>query len=1353
MYCMLKVYTKALILLLSIIITPLLSFGQQHLPTKPIPAKRLATQAVPPSDPTVCATSGADGTTNINGSVNTYFPPNGNITLAAGSNNINLTGVPATDAHGNSFGTAAIKTGDLLLIIQMQDAVIDFDNSVLYGGNNSNGGPDGLGATGFTDQGNSGKFEYVAATNNVPLTGGTLTFKGSGAGGGTIYTYTNTAPTASRGKRSFQVIRVPQYSNLRLTSNISPPPFNGNTGGIIAFKVAGNMDFNGFVVDVSARGFRGGYSPVKTSVGNISDLYVTNSNDDRASGKGEGIAGTPRYMWDGFNEVDNFIEGLPGGSAGRGAPANAGGGGNDSNAGGGGGGNGNNGGVGGWGYEPIGGINPSSGRPGSKSFVSAIPDDATRLIMGGGGGGGHANDALTGVKGGVGGGVVIIDCRTISGSGTISANGGDGEPGVFGLHPDGSGGGGAGGAVFLKVSNASASANITVNARGGKGGNTEGDNPNITGVQPHGPGGGGSGGIVFYNLPSGTFHSNVSGGVSGRTDSGNGITHNAADGANGIAITLNVAALPPYLQGSSSICFPVLTTTLGILDKVTPKVIGGTATYVVKVTNDPAAGNAEGVQAQVTLPAGFSYQSATVSYQGTATGPTAITNTNTSAGVVMGDFIIPAGGTVTINLVVSIGCIASGTYNTSAQAVYLDPTRDYTQPNRLITPKTNAFIGWNTVYQTTSFGDVAGANYAGNTNTAEDATINNSAISNNVITYTPANPIFCANGDPSVITGSIPTGGNGSYTYQWQKSTDNISFTDISGAVGKNYDPGVITAKTYYRRLVTSGACSVPLVSNVVTITIETAVTSNSITAPSAISFCTTGDAGTIAGSIPSGGNGVYRYQWQVSADNISFTDIPGATLKDYDPPPVNVNTYYRRTVLSGTCITPSISNVVGVIIRAVPATPVFAGTPPVICPGTSATITISAPQAGITYNWYSSAAKDNLLFSGTSFTAGPLNTATSYYAEASNGICSSALAPIQVSMAPIPTAPALVENPVSVCAGLTATLNIQNPQTGFTYNWYSNATTKVPLYTGISFTTPAITGGAIYYVEAVNTGGCVSGTRTVVNVNAIALPQIAVNGAAICPGTAATLTATGNEPNNTILWYTSASATTSIYTGSSFITPNLSSATSYYVEAISSSNCHTPARVKVDVTMLKQLDAPIVSVDATTNSSIAFKWNAVAGATGYQVSIDNGQTYSQPSSGSNGLSHTVSGLQFNERVTILVQALGASSCQLSGSSTAVTGTAISPNGSQIYVANTFTPNGDGNNDVVYVHGEGIKSIAFYVYDQWGELIFTSADMSKGWDGYYKGTREPVGVYVYYVKAMTNSGLQLNKKGTITLLR
>jgi len=186
---------------------------------------------------------------------------------------------------------------------------------------------------------------------------------------------------------------------------------------------------------------------------------------------------------------------------------------------------------------------------------------------------------------------------------------------------------------------------------------------------------------------------------------------------------------------------------------------------------------------------------------------------------------------------------------------------------------------------------------------------------------------------------------------------------------------------------------------------------------------------------------------------------------------------------------------------------------------------------------------------------------------------------------------------------------------------------------------------------------------------------------------------------------------------------------------------------------MLQQLPAPVVMVSTTTSSSITFQWTAVSGATGYQVSIDNGQIFTPPSSGSSGLIHTVSGLQAQQSVTILVQAAGNAPCQLSGSSTAVTALAVNQLGNQIFVANVFTPNGDGKNDVVYVHGPNIKSLKFSVYDQWGELLYTSVNQNDGWDGTYKGNKEPVGVYVYYVEAIMLDGQLVNKKGTITLLR
>ena len=83
----------------------------------------------------ICGTAGIDGPVNVSAApggsvaVNTYFPPLNNITLNAGSNSIALDAVPPTDPYGNSFGNIPIAIGDLLLIIQMQDAQINYNNS------------------------------------------------------------------------------------------------------------------------------------------------------------------------------------------------------------------------------------------------------------------------------------------------------------------------------------------------------------------------------------------------------------------------------------------------------------------------------------------------------------------------------------------------------------------------------------------------------------------------------------------------------------------------------------------------------------------------------------------------------------------------------------------------------------------------------------------------------------------------------------------------------------------------------------------------------------------------------------------------------------------------------------------------------------------------------------------------------------------------------------------------------------------------------------------------------------------------------------------------------------------------
>lgn len=682
----------------------------------------------------VCGTSGIDGPSTNTNPINTYYPVSGNRSLNAGAKSILLEAVPATDAYGNNYGNIGVRPGDLILIIQMQDAIINFNDSDLYGGGASNTGPDGLGGTGYTNIGFSGKFEYVIALNAVPITGGTLNFRGGSAGGGVVNSYVNAAPTATRGQRRFQIVRVPQYSNLTLTSDITTVPYNGKAGGVIAFDVAGNMNFNSFKIDASQKGFRGGYGKQGNSGANVENVYVVNSSSTVSVGKGEGIAGTPRYMYDGYKDFDNIAEGLPGGSYGRGAPANGGGGGNDHNAGGGGGANGGFGGVGGWGWQGAGGSSPSGGRPGT-----ALPQDLTRLIMGGGGGGGDANNVLikdengnplSAVKGGVGGGIILVNVEKITGAGLIVANGGAGAPGVLGSAPDGAGGGGAGGTVFVRSLANSAGATLTIQANGGIGGNTEGDRNN-----EHGPGGGGGGGVIYHNVPGAVITPTATKGLSGKADEGNGTSHYAEDGTAGLIVGFLDNQLPSHLQGGGKICYPELTTVLAEANPGIPgsRNPGTTATYTLTVTNANTGGNAGGVQAAFQLPAGFTISSIAATLTGGAAGatnpPFMLTGGiyQIGAASVADAYNIPPGGQVTFTINVNIANnVAEGMHHASAQATYLDPTRTSVNPNRTVTAKNNAFSGSNIAYETGGAGDVTGNNYNGNAvaATAEDVHIN-----------------------------------------------------------------------------------------------------------------------------------------------------------------------------------------------------------------------------------------------------------------------------------------------------------------------------------------------------------------------------------------------------------------------------------------------------------------------------------------------------------------------------------------------------------------------------------------------------------------------------------------------------
>ncbi len=97
--------------------------------------------------------------------------------------------------------------------------------------------------------------------------------------------------------------------------------------------------------------------------------------------------------------------------------------------------------------------------------------------------------------------------------------------------------------------------------------------------------------------------------------------------------------------------------------------------------------------------------------------------------------------------------------------------------------------------------------------------------------------------------------------------------------------------------------------------------------------------------------------------------------------------------------------------------------------------------------------------------------------------------------------------------------------------------------------------------------------------------------------------------------------------------------------------------------------------------------------------------------------------------------------------------------GGNVYLPNTFTPNGDGNNDVFYPRGKGLFNIkSLRVFNRWGEIVFeklsfTANDAASGWDGTYKGNKVDADVYIFAIEVLCDNSAVIPVKGNITLLR
>ena len=477
--------------------------------------------------------------------------------------------------------------------------------------------------------------------------------------------------------------------------------------------------------------------------------------------------------------------------------------------------------------------------------------------------------------------------------------------------------------------------------------------------------------------------------------------------------------------------------------------------------------------------------------------------------------------------------------------------------------------------------------------------------SNIAIDTTPAAPTVtgterCGTGTVTVSASGAPTGG----FYRWY--TTATGGTTIAGETGASYTiPSINTTTTFYVAAANSSGCESPRVA--VEAKVVPALANNTVSSDQII--CSGATPAQLAGTLPTGGDGIYTYAWEQSIDGTTFTSITGATSQNYSPSALTADTWYRRKVTAGNTCSESISNIVKVTVSPMPSAP--AASDAVICEGATATLSITSPNAAYTYRWYTAETGGTLLASGAFYTTAAISATTKYYVEALSAAgCVSSRTTVTVTVNAVPAAPTATG--AERCGTGTLTLSASGAPTGASHRWYTAAVGGMAISgaTGATYTTTNLSSTATYYVSIVSSSNCES-QRTAVTATINDVPTApTASDVERCGEGTVTLTASGAPTGASYRWYTTAAGGTAITgaTGASYITPSLSAITTYYVSVVNASNCES-TRTAVTATFKEVPATPTataapVQVGGTLNLSAS----TVTGAT-YTWTGPNGFT------------------------------------------------------------------------------------------------------------------------------------------------
>ncbi len=390
--------------------------------------------------------------------------------------------------------------------------------------------------------------------------------------------------------------------------------------------------------------------------------------------------------------------------------------------------------------------------------------------------------------------------------------------------------------------------------------------------------------------------------------------------------------------------------------------------------------------------------------------------------------------------------------------------------------------------------------------------------------------------------------------------------------------------------------------------------------------------------------------------------------------------------------------------------TPTFSFGPALtICAGTGVPTLPTTSDNGITGTWSPATASDQ-------------NSGTYTFTPAAGQCATTATFTVTVNPNSIPAfsfGPSLV-----ICAGGTVPTLPTTSDNGINGTW-----------------SPAVvsnqTSGVYIFTPATMPGQCISSARFVVTVNQIVTPTFGFGASQIiCAGTTVPVlpTTSDNGINGTWSPAVVSNQTSGVYTFTTAPGQCAAPGATFTVTVppVATVNSTT------DISVTDGATIPLFSPSGTP-AGVSFSWTNSNTAIGLAASgTGNVPSFTAINKGSAPISATIT-------VTPIING-----CAGTPVSYVIT---VTPLEKDVFVPNVFSPNGDGKNDILFAYGNYIDQLDMRIFNQWGEQVYVINSKAKGWDGTYKGKAQPVGVYVYALKAVLSDGRTVQMKGSITLVR